>query len=369
VTVDGLAEEGFEVRVGELDPEPNTDAETYTGSELRVAAQFGEGTGKFALLWDTSRVELGVGSNHTYGFELRVDASDNALFSEDRTLAAEQVTIVEPSFTLDAEPGYTLAPWDGDEIQISGRTNLLPGTTLNVRALQEPPEPRLWQNNVEVAQNGTFGTTLNFPDADRPTEFPLWVRNYEDQSSHIVRLTAANASLLFPSQTVANGSVTVERVTLSRGGFLRLTANDTTVGTAGPLPQTTNGSVDVALNGSLDGPTNVTATAIADANGNGVLDDTDPNYGNESSPVADTAVISPAVTATTTEPPENNTTTVATTAATTQPELRVNDEEPLAPVANNNGSSGGFVPLSPATTLLAVVAGLLLAARRGPDRL
>ncbi len=369
VTVDELAGEGFEMRIEELDPEPNTEAETYAAEDLRVEARFGSGDGQFAVLWDTSRVDLGTGSNHTYEFDLTVDETQNPLFSENQTLLTERVTIVEPSVSISADPGYTLAPWDGDQLQISGETNLLPGTTLNVRALHEDGDPpRLWQSDVRVSGGGEFGTTFDFSNADRPAEFPLWVQRYEDETRSTVRLTAAEASVLFPSQVVKNGTVTVERVTLSRGGFLRLTADNETVGTSGPLSQTTNGSVDIPLNTSLDGPTNVTATAIVDANGNGELDADDPAYEASGSPVAGTAVVEPETT------PEPNTTTAnatQTTAAPTSTEvtLHVNDAEPLAPVANNDGSSGGFVPLSPVTTLVALVAAALLALRRGPDRL
>lgn len=234
VSVQALASEGFEMRIEELDPEPNTEAETYTADDLRVAAQFSGGSGQFAALWDTSSVDLGTGSNHTYEFELAVDETQNPLFSENRTLLTERVTLVEPSVSIRADPGYTLAPWDGDQMGISGQTNLLPGTTLNVRALHEDGDPpRLWQSDVQVSGEGTFGATFDFANADRPAEFPLWVQNYEDETRSTVRLTAAEASLLFPSQVVKNGTVTVERVTLSRDGFLRLTANNETVGTSG----------------------------------------------------------------------------------------------------------------------------------------
>jgi hypothetical protein len=365
VSVQALASEGFEMRIEELDPEPNTKAETYTAEDLRVAAQFGDGGGQFAALWDTSSVDLGTGSNHTYEFELTVDETKNPLFSENQTLLTERVTLVEPSVSISADPGYTLAPWDGDQMQISGEANLLPGTTLNVRALHEDgTPPRLWQSDVGVSGNGTFGATFDFSNADRPAEFPLWVQNYEEQTRTTVRLTAARASILFPSQVVKNDTVTVERVTLSRDGFLRLTVDNETLGTSGSLSQMTNGSVDIPLNTSLSGPTNVTATAIVDANGNGELDADDPAYEASGSPVAGTAVIEPE---TATEP--NNTTATQTAAPTsTEVTLHVNDAEPIAPVANNN-SSGGFVPLSPVTTLVALVAALLLAARRGPDRL
>ncbi|MCG1002118.1 MULTISPECIES: hypothetical protein [Halobacterium] len=368
-TLGALAGEGFEVRVEELDPEPNTRAETYTVEDLRASASFGgSGDGRLAVLWDTSGIELGSGSNHTYEFELSVNETRNPLFSESQTLLTERVTLVEPSVRISADPGYTLAPWNGDQMAISGETNLLPGTTLNVRALHEDGEPpRIWQDNVQVGQSGAFGTTLDFSNAERPAQFPLWVQNYESETRTTVRLTAAKASLLFPAQVVDNGTVTVERLTLSRGGFLRLTANNETVGTTGSLPQMTNGSVDVQLNTSLTGPTNVTATAIVDANENGQLDADDPVYETAGSPVSGTALVESTVT-------EPNTTTTNTTQTTAQPTsttvtLHVNDEEPLAPVANNGGGSGGFVPLSPVTTLVAVAAALLLAARRGPDRL
>ncbi|MUV61428.1 BGTF surface domain-containing protein [Halobacterium sp. CBA1126] len=365
LTMDDLDREGFEMRVRELDPEPNTDRETYTAEDLEVIGEFGAAGSEFGVLWNTSGVDLNPGSNHTYEFELSVNASENPLLAEDETFAVERVTVVEPSVGISADPSFTLPPWESNEMVVSGKSNLLPGTSLEVRALQKPPNSYLWKSVVEVSRDGSFETTFDFSPAERPASFPLYVDEYRQATEHTVELTVANASLLFPSQVVQNGSVTVERVTMSRTGFLELTADNETIGTAGPLSQMTNGSVDVTLNESLDGPTNVTARAVVDGNGNGELDADDPAYESSGSPVAETALVEPST------PAEPTTTAANETQAptTTEVSLQVNEEPPLAPVASNDNSSGGFVPLSPATTLAAVVAALLLAARRGPDRL
>ena len=384
----GLADlegEGFEMTVEELDPEQNTDAKTYTGDRFTVQAQFGDGSGQFAVFWDTEGVDIDSGSKHTYEFELTVNDDQNPLFDEDQTLINERVRLVDPSVSIEAQPGYTLEPWDGDTMRVTGETNLLPGTVLNLRALQTPPDPKLWQDDVAVTANGTFETTLDFANADRPSTFPVQVRGY-DETKHVVRLPRVNATLLFPSQTAHDGSITVENVSLSRGGFLQLTANNSTVGVTDSLPAGDHGSLSVTVNETFAGPTNVTATAVVDANENAELDDSDLAYGSWSTRVEQTAVIRPpaqendsngtqntttAATTVTQTTTANGTTANETTATTAQQTtIRVNEAEALAPVASNDsGSSGGFVPLSPVTTLVALVAAALVALHRGPDRL
>jgi hypothetical protein len=372
-TTSSLAEEGFDFRVRELDPEPNTVAESYGGGDLTVLAQLDD-RDRFAVLFDTGGVELGDRSNHTYGVRVTVDGETNPLFETDETLASGRVTLADPAVELDADPGFTLAPWDGAELRVNGTTNLAPTTTLDVRALQETSRrAEFWKDVVEVSANGTFAATFDFASAVRPGSFPLWVQGYRAVSERTVRLTAANASLLFPSQAVADGSVTVERLALSEGGFVRLTANGSTVGATGYLAAGTTGSVTVPLNESLDGPTNVTATAVVDADGDETLDADDPVYGASGEPVADTAVVRPAAEPTN-DTSANATTTRRTTAApaTTDPPeattIRVHDPEPLAPAASSGGGSDGFVPLSPVATFAAVGAAALLAARRSDRR-
>ncbi|MFB6268456.1 MAG: BGTF surface domain-containing protein [Halobacterium sp.] len=378
-SVASLADEGIRMRVTELDPEPNTEAETYTGSDLRVVSKVPE-RDKFVVVWDTSGIDLGSRSNHTYEYRLWLDET-NPLVSSEETLVRERVTLSDPSVRLRADPGFRLDPWDGDRMVVNGTTNLAPTTSLDVRALQETPMDYLWKNVVTVSADGTFSATFDFSQAERPGSFPLWVLHYKDESRHMVRLTAANGTLLFPSQTEQNGTVTVENVTLSEGGFVQLTANNSSVGVTDPLPAGDHGSLTVALNATLDGPTNVTATALVDANGNGQLDDSDPVYGSWATPARDTAVIRPAVsqndsngTVNTTTAPTTptNTTANATANATTEQQttIQVAESAPLAPAASNGGgSSGGSVPLSPVATLVAVAAAALLALRRGPDRL
>jgi hypothetical protein len=368
-----LTAEGFGLSVTELDPEPNTDAEQYGGASLHVISRVPEDD-RLLVLWDTSGLDLGDRSNHTYEYELWLDDS-NPLAAERETLVRERVTLETPRLQLDADPGFELDAWDGDRMRVNGTTNLAPTTALDVRALQDTPTDYLWKHVVSVSGDGTFSVTFDFAPAERPGSFPLWVLGHEDETRHVVRLRAANGSLLFPSQSVQDDTVTLENVTLSEGGFLRLTANSSTVGVTDALQSVTNASVTVPLDEPLDGPTNVTATAIVDADGDGEVGASDPVYGSWNTPVRDTAVIQPApveqdntTTATTTTP--NRTTTNTTTATATKTTIRVNEAEPLAPAASNDpGSSGGFVPLSPVTTLVALCAAALLALRRGPDRL
>jgi hypothetical protein len=356
-------------KVVELDPEPNTVPEEYS-SGFHVVSDVGE-SNEFAVLWKADVPPHG-NSNNTYAFQLTLTPSSN-LVEEDEVLVRERVRVVEPSIELSARPSFTLAPWDDRQLRVAGQTNLAPTTTLDVRALQETPQAKLWRNVVDVGADGSFVTDFSFAAATAPNEFPLWVRGYRGESEQPVELTVANASLSFADQQVEQGAVTVEDVSLSHGGFVEVVrANSTnsttgsgTLGVSRELAAGDHGNVSVPLVTALDNGTVLTARAVADANRNETLDDGDAPYWVEGAAVEANATVHPApeqVNTTTTPTTSSNATTVATTAP-----RRIDTEEsvPLTPnQAGGGGSSGGTVPLSPVLVVVALVAAAVLAGRQ-----
>jgi hypothetical protein len=365
---------GLSAELVELDPEPNTLPERFNTSRLRVVSAVPD-RNKFAVLWDTSAVNVGEASNNTYGFRLSLTA-DSELTNENQTLVRQRVKVVRPSVSISATPGFELAPWDDKRLSVSGETNLAPGTTLDVRALQRSPRQELWRNLVDVSKSGTFAAEFTFTRAVVPNDFPLWVLNYRSQTEETVELTEGNASLSFPNQTVSEDAVTVSNVSLSHGGFVRVATNESTLGASEFLQAGDHDSVRVPVTGNLSGPTNATAVAVADANRNLTLDDTDATYEVNGTVVQANATLEPP--ADQTDPPDTTTppsttsttptdTTTSTTVTTTQRRLDTETSEPLAPApaqGGSGGSSGGIVPLSPVLALAALAAAGALAARR-----
>ncbi|MCD2205038.1 DUF7282 domain-containing protein [Halobacterium sp. KA-6] len=391
-TPTSITSEGIHLRVKELSPEPNTDANVATVENLLIRDQMGvKGStdgrhNRFLVIWDTSEIEMSGFRKYTYELQVVLDGDESPLVASDETVASGRINLKQPMIQMQANPGFTLLPWNDSKIMISGQTNFAPGTELSVAALQETPHPHLWEQTVLADEDGSFSVTFQFPrihqagdlpgvqpdeypaaerpseipgdyragefpGAHRPGELPLWIQGYREWTDYSIRLPKTNAGLKLPDQTATNDTVTVTDVTLSGDGFVRLTANETTIGTSRLLASGVYDSVDISLNTTIDQPTTVRATAIKDANGNEAFDTNDSVYTAAGSPVSDTALIQ--------QPAEPTTTTQPTTTA--MPTIPVQESEPLAPVENN--ASSGFAPLSPITTILAAAIAVLLAVR------
>ena len=365
-STDARLASGIEVTVEELDPEPNTVAESYGRGDVHVVSRVGDAD-EFAVFWDAD-APVTRNSNNTYELRLTLTSSSE-LVEADEVLVRERVRVVNPSVGLSASPSFTLAPWDNRRLAVSGQTNLAPTTTLDVRALQTADPQKLWRNVVTVERDGSFATDFSFSTAAVPGELPLWVLGHRAESEETVSLTRADASLAFANQEADEQSVVVENVSLSHGGFVEVTGNVSgngteTVGVSRHLGTGDHGNVSVPLVAALDNETTLTATAVADANRNASLDDGDVAYEVDDGVVAANASVRPSP-----EPVDNTTTTTTTqsnnttTAATTQRSLDTDESQPLTPNQASGGSSSGTVPLSPALVGVALAAGALLAGR------
>lgn len=349
-------------RLTQLDPEPNTQAATYTldSADFRVVSNV-ENEDQFAVLWDTSSVPVRQDSSNRWEFVLTLNESSN-LVEEDEELVRKQIRLVDPSFELRPNPSFTLAPWDDRHLRVNGTTNLAPSSSIDVRALQESPRALLWKQVVTVSENGTFSAAFTFSRATVPGSFPLWVRGYQTESAETVKLTTLNASLEFPDQTVESGTVTVENLNLSHGGFVEVAGENTTYGVTAYLEPGQYESVQVPLEASVNESLTLNATAFADVNGNATLDASDVTYNVSGTVVREEGVVIPPVDGTT--PTTDAPTT--TTPLESERQLRRAESNPLTPAPNQagSGSSGGTVPLSPLLVVVALAAGALLGWRQ-----
>lgn len=368
---------GIDAELVELDPPPNEvvsedSSEEVTvvshastaGDDIRVFSRV-EDADQFYVVWDTGDAPTHPHSNQTYEFRLSLTAANHLVDGRER-LVTKRVRIVEPSVELTADPGFELSQWGGATMRVNGTTNLAPTSEVDVRARQGRPNPYLWKEIRSVSENGTFTAEFDFAAADRPTSFPLWVLGYRDASEHTVRLTAASASLTFDDQRVSKGAVVVQRAALSEGGFLRVTADNATVGASPYLEAGGHDNVSVVLDTAVEEPRNLTVVAVADVDRNGELNETDAAYNVSGTDIADNATVRPALN---TSPDTTRATPTTTRPATPTPSATVDiqEETPLTPVVQNqtgDGSSGGVVPLSPLTALVALGAAALLAGRQ-----
>ena len=379
--------EGVEVRFTRTDTGPNVEKSFLAAPANGTTAfsTFGEdddgGDEAIFLVWNTGALAPSE-DPRSYEVTMTLREEYNELVTEDTTVASTDVTVVPPSFSLSASPGFTIHPWNESSLELSGETNLAPGTTLDVRARSEAPDTFLQPHETTVTENGTFGATFEFADASRGTAFPLWVLGYRERTERTVTLQAEAANVTFRDQTTGGTGVTVESVTLSAGGFVVI--QDEVVGTRGAssyLPPGTHRGVRVPLVPTLGTNATMYAVPYADRNENGTFDsNVDKAYAPNKTPVLSTANVTLTDAAPTPTPePTTTAATTITAVATATPEptrtpLPVREESPLTP-SEGGGGDGGFLPFplpgplsalgdGRALSIVAVVGAGVLALRR-----
>ncbi len=379
----GAGAEGIEVRFTRTDTGPNVE-ESFLATPAngtRVFTDFGddgnagEGGDEVLLLWNTSTLPPDENPRE-YEVTMTLREAHNELVNEDETVFSTDFEVVPPSFSLSADPGFTVHPWNDSSLAVSGRTNLAPGTTLEVRARSEAPDTFLQPHEVSVGGNGTFGASFDFDGVARGTSFPLWVLGYRGLTQRTVTLQEEAANVTFRDQTTRGTSVTVDSVTLSAGGFV--VVQDEKVGIRGAssyLSPGTHRDVRVPLVPTLNTNTTMYAVPYTDRNENGTFDSRiDRAYAPNETPVMSEANVVPAADAPTPTPrgtPATETATATTTtAAPTQTPLPVREETPLTPSEGGDGD-GGLLPFplpGPLTgrtlSVVAVVGAGVLALRR-----
>lgn len=346
-------QEGIEFEIERSEPLPNELPDHYSNRDLYVQSQV-KNSNQFYVVWDTSSANLRANWNNTYNLKITLNANESPLVSADKKILEQPVTVQYPEIRLSSSPGFTLQPWEKPELDVTGQTNIAPGTDITIKALQREPNLDVWTSNATIDNSGRFSTTLNFTDADRPSQFPLWIENYRPRSTYRLNLPAAsNGSYMFPSQTVVDGHVSVINASFSHGGFIQLQENNTTLGVSSYLSSGTHEEVSIPVRKQLQKPINVTAVALADGNDNGEYDSTDPPVRRNRTEVTDTAVISPSRSTTTPSSPNETT-------ATTARDLNIENSPPLTP--SSTSSSGGTVPHSPLIPIIALFLAVLVAA-------
>ena len=367
---------GIAVRLTELDPEPNTEAETLVATEdpgLTVLPDLEND--RFLVLWDTSTRTLKPHSNHSWRMDV-VLTSANGLVETDTTVATTRVQLEAPTVETNGPDHRDFYPWDEATVQVNGTTNLAPGSTLNARAKSLEP-PFLAQSDATVGANGTFSTALDLSKAGPGQSVPVWVLGFKDSTKRTVVRYAEQALFSFRDQ-VSNGEVVlVDSVHLGAGGFVEARVNGSRVGVSEHLSPGTHEDVTVDVDPALDEPRNVTVVARLDRDLDGSFNaSTDRAYTRAGTDV-DAAVNASAYVrlqgvGTTTTTPTTSTSTATTTATpmTTTTHLAASgplvERTPIPALAA--ADSGVNAPFPAWTAVVAVLAGGLLAARHRGDR-
>ena len=343
----GAAAEGVAVRFTRTNAGPNVERSFLATPEngVTVVTNLGEDD-EILLVWNTGHLPPDEDPRR-YAVAMELDATHNDLVSEDVTLTRTDLTVVPPTLSMSADPGFTVPPWNESTLAVAGTTNLAPGTRLELRARSEAPDTFLQPHATTVGEDGTFGATFDFADVSRGMAFPLWVLGHREQTEHTVTLWEEAANVTFRDQTTRGTSVTVELVTLSAGGFV--VVQDDRIGLRGTssyLPPGTHRDVRVSLVPTLGTNATVYAVPYADVDGSATFDSAaDRAYAPNETPVLAAANITLTRSARTPTPTPTATTTTAR--PTTEPTpLPVREESPLTPSRNGDGDGddGGLLP-------------------------
>lgn len=390
---------GIAVRLTELDPEMNTEPETLVATEdpgISVLTDFEND--RFVVVWNTDQRAMSSSSNDSWRLDVVLTPS-NGLVQEKVTVASARVQIVKPVVRTNDSQLREFYPWMEPTVTVTGRTNLAPGTTLNVRAKSTDP-PFISQSDVTVSENGTFETTIDISRSSSGQTVPVWILGHRATTERTVVRYDETAALTFRDQ-VSNGRIlAADAVRLDAGGFVVVESNGTQIGVSEYLAPGTHEDVEIELTTTLEEPTNVTAVAHVDRDRNGSFnasvdyaynrtvqnaggadgestsagDDSGADTGSESEgdSTATTEVVNETAyvqlqgtgftTTTTTTTPGVTTMTKTTNLAASGPLV---ERTPIPAIAA--ADSGVSVPLPGWLAILAILAGGALAGRRGGD--
>ncbi|UIP00277.1 surface glycoprotein [Halobaculum sp. CBA1158] len=141
-----------------------------------------EGDGAFYLIVDSGEIELEDSGNSVEPgdeFNASITVADDRLLgssdAEDEETVTSSFTVEEESTELDSDPVEVEA---AEDQQVSGTTNLAPGTELTIRVRSDDgTQPRFFNTQtVTVQADGSFNASFGFADQSAEDEFSVTVR-------------------------------------------------------------------------------------------------------------------------------------------------------------------------------------------------
>jgi hypothetical protein len=366
---------GVAVRLEELDPEPNTEAEQLVVTEdAGFSVRPDLENDRVLVLWDTGTRTLQANSNHTWRLDV-VLTEANGLVAEDTRVASTVVELESPYVEANSQSDRAFYPWEEAVVSVNGSTNRAPGTVLNVRA-KSVSTPFLVQRDATVTENYTFGATLDVSAATSGDPLPAWVLHNRQNTERTVVRYAEHATIDLRDQVSNGRALEVESARLEAGGFLTVHHNGSRIGVSDHLAPGTHEEVGIDLAPRLPVPTNVTVVAHLDRDLDGAYNaSTDRAYvgvageNATNTTVSETAAVRLQGTGVTTT---TATTTPTTTGSTTMtPTTHLAAAGPLVertPIpALASADSGVNVPFPGWAAAVALLAGGFLARRRGGE--
>ncbi|EMA02233.1 hypothetical protein E6P09_06885 [Haloferax mediterranei ATCC 33500] len=372
----GANASGIEISLNQLEVRPNHEQQTFLATPengTTIVPDFENDV--VYVVWDTSDLPL-EGDEETYEARVTLQGNHSGFVEEDTITARSRVRLVEPTVSVNVD-NETVYPWESLRVNVTGKTTLAPGSTVELRA-RAPGQPFLKLVPITVESDGTLTQNLTFAPDDRGLSFPMWIRDYRDETERTMRLLESDASLRFVDQETDGTFVTISEVNLSVGGFVTVeTADEEPLGTSAYLPAGSHKNVIVDFDRRQLTDSELLAIAYADRDRNqnfsrafdapfrtGGFNVTNTTNGtnatNETAGtiIADDAMVRLEPGAKTPTPTTTTTESTATTTPTATP-YPVVERTPLEP---SSGTNAG-IPFSPGLAVIALLLTGLIARR------
>jgi PGF-CTERM protein len=374
----GINSGPFSVTVEQAESDPNADVKELSYNNNATISDPANDT--YFVAYDTAGDD-NANTGDTYDAEFTITGDGYPLADDDQTASAS-FDIVEVSGSLDTNDNDEIILESSAGQEVTGETNLAPGTDLRVRiASQTTASPYRQRPQATVQSDGTFSVTADLSNVDPGTELEVAVLgpNGDELNSYDGTVAEApTASVTFDDQTSNGTTVTVASVTMSDGGFIAIhngSASGAVIGHSEYLEAGNSENVEITLDEPLSADGTLVAMPHLDTNNNSEYEfdggSTDAPYTGEGEPVTSGAAITVEET---TETPtdtetetETDTETETETDTETETETEMTDTETETETGTETetettaGDGPGFGVI---VSILALVAAALLAVRR-----
>ncbi|WP_256545674.1 DUF7282 domain-containing protein [Halobellus inordinatus] len=349
---------GLRILVEQTTPHPNQEARTYVATDsdaVTVLPNFAED--EIYVVWDTANTSLSSRTDSNQ-YRTSVILTDKSAFVDEKTtLATTTFTLREASVSIEPINGSVHQPWDDDTFRVTGQTNRVASTSLEVRLRGKGSNSFLELDDAPVGSDGRFEATLDLTSVPLGTNATLWVWNYRSKTAQRIHLVAPDPEVELPSQTANGTSVLVSQAELPDGGYVRLEdTSGTAVGRSDYLQPGEYENITAELSTPLFESQELRAELIRAGEEQSYNPDA-AYYVQEETVINDTAWVEFSDVQTETATPTQTTTSTSTPTATPYP---VVTRTPLAPADTSQSS----LPLSPVVVIAALAIASIVITRR-----
>ncbi len=366
---------GLRLYVNRTDVGANADPQpvNFTNSSDAVTVVDDPDNNTYFVALDTSDVTFENGKTISNEEDTRINATFSIRegpLTDDRNSDSAIYRTSERDATLDLDDSGVVTVSAAAGQEVTGETNVAPGTTLEVEMESESDaNPFVIRPETDVATDGTYTATADFQDYSAGTNFTVQTLDVDgdgdfsdEEDGRIVEADTATVSI---SEQESDGSeVVVDSAQLSEGGFIAIHAGNASgdvVGNSDYLEAGSHEDITITLDEPMDEDFTAVAMPHLDTNGNEAYDfpGDDGPYTSNGTAVTDSANVT-IVEETQTEAPDTE--TEAPDTETEAPDTETEAPDTETEEAETTAAEGpGFTA---AIALIALVAAALLAVRR-----